>query len=192
MAELSRRRLLAGTGTVLAGGLAGCSTEEGENDGTTDGDGDGNGDDSGVETETGTETETETENGNDDSSASDGTILGDIRIENVDDGSHTVDVVVEFGDEIEHWSTHELESADGTELERDWTTEPGSFRVTARLDGDDPVQVDPETWNRAPCLELVVLVDRDGELTVLADADGEHCGDDDGDEDGSQPFDGGD
>lgn len=188
MTELSRRGLLAGTGTAFAGVLAGCSTEEGEENGDASDDADESGDEAGAETETGSETETERED--DDSSDPEGTILGDIRIENVDDRAHTVDVVVEFGDGIEHWSTHELESADGTVLERDWTTDPGSFRVTARLDGDDPVQVGPETWNRAPCLDLVVLVDRDGTLTMLADADGSQCGDGSGDESESQPFDG--
>lgn len=189
MTELSRRYLLAGAGTGIAAALAGCSTEEGDESGSGTGEGDEEGD--ADDPETGTETAGEDGDGSeDDSSDSGGTLLGDIRVENVNDRSHAVDVVVEFDDEIEHWTTHELEAGGGTTLDRDWTTEPGSFRVTARLDGADPVQVEPDTWNRPDCLELVVLVDRDAELTMLADTEGGRCGDGSGSGDGSQPFDG--
>lgn len=93
--------------------------------------------------------------------------LGDISIENVNDEGHTVDVIVEFDREIEHWSTHELEPNSGVTLERDWSTDPGEFRVTIRLDGDAFKQVTPDYFNDPPsCLTLSPIIKRDGTLKV--------------------------
>lgn len=185
MTELPRRRLLAGTGTALAGLLAGCSSSaDDDDDGETD-----------SETDT-DENETEEdfaaisdENGDDGDEADDrntdatGTVLGDISIENVHSEDHTVDIIVEFDGEIEHWTTHNLAANDGTTLERDWPTEPGSFRVMARLDDGELSQVKPARWNDPDCLSLVALIDRDGELRLLGDTDSSHC------EDGESAFD---
>lgn len=178
MPELPRRRLLAGAGTALAGALAGCSSDasddaeetEAENDTAGDGTGDADSD-----AESGS-------NGDDDASGdpeADGTALGEISIENVHDRSHTVDVIVEFDGEIEHWTTHELAAGDGTTLERDWPSEAGSFRLMARLDGADLTQVEPAEWNDPACLNLVAMIDRNGTLKLLSDTDGGPCGDGD-------------
>lgn len=110
-------------------------------------------------------------------SGGDGTaVLGDISVENLHDEGHTVDVVVEFGDEIDHWSTHELDADEGETIERDWPTDAGTFRVTARLDGGDPVQVTPSMWNDPDCLNLFVLVTREGDLELWSDTSGGPCG----------------
>ncbi|RKD93932.1 hypothetical protein [Halopiger aswanensis] len=184
MPALPRRRLLAGAGTALAGVIAGCSSDasddsdgtnpedEGENDDDGTGDADSAADSGG---ESGSSGDTDTDDGGD--SAADGTALGEISIENVHDRSHTVDVLVEFDGEIEHWTTHELAAGDGTTLERDWPTEAGSFRLMARLDGADLTQVEPEQWNDPACLNLVAMIDRSGALKMLSDTDGGPCGD---------------
>lgn len=164
--NLSRRQLLAGVGTALAGVGAGCSTVRP----TGDENGDANDtDEPEAESEVGTEAS--------------GTTLGEISVENVHGRAHELDVVVEFGGEIEHWTTAELETGEGTTLERAWSSEPGQFRVMARLDEEDPVQVRPETWNEPDCLDLLVWVDRDGELAILSDTDGSYC------ENGGEPSD---
>ncbi|SDR32437.1 hypothetical protein [Natronobacterium texcoconense] len=161
--SLSRRHLLAGAGTALAGVIAGCSTDE-------EGDGEG-----GDENEANADPETESEV----SSNPDETILGEISVENVDDQTHTIDVIVEFDGGVEHWTTHELEAGDGLDLGREWSDGAGSFRVIARLDENDPIQVNAETWNEPDCLNLLAFVDRNGDLSVLGDTDGGPCGDGD-------------
>ncbi|AEH35848.1 hypothetical protein [Halopiger xanaduensis] len=182
MPALPRRRLLAGAGTALAGVLAGCSSDASDDsDGTDSEDGnetdDGTGDGSTADSDAAPDSNDggDTDDGGD--SATDGTALGEISIENVHDRSHTVDVIVEFDGEIEHWTTHELEAGDGTTLERDWPTEAGSFRLMARLDGAELTQVEPAEWNEPACLNLVAMIDRNGALKLLSDTDGGPCGD---------------
>lgn len=182
MPELPRRRLLAGTGTALVGVLAGCSSdasddsEETESEDDTEADGTGDADST---ADSGAEPDSSGNADDGDDSAADGTALGEISIENVHDRSHTVDVLVEFDGEIEHWTTHELAAGDGTTLERDWPSEAGSFRLMARLDGAELTQVEPEQWNDPACLNLVAMIDRNGELKLLSDTDGGPCGDGD-------------
>lgn len=159
MSELPRRRLLAATGTTLTGAVAGCTGSDEDDDNTENED--GNGSDDGTE---------------DEADAPSGTLLGEIAVENLDDAQHTVDVIVEFDGEPEHWSTHTLESGNGAGLERNWSTDPGAFRVLARLDGGDPVQITPERWNEPDCVNVFVLIGRDGELTTSGDTDGGPCG----------------
>lgn len=163
MSDITRRRVLAASGVVATGAVAGCLGGSAEAD--------GNG---------------EAESG---SSAS-GTVLGNITVENLSGQSHTVDVIVEFDGDIEDWSTHELSPGDsGSELERNWPTTAGSFRVRARLDTERLTEVTPATWNDPDCLNLLVLVDRTGELGILSDPTGGPCEGDgavvvDGDENG--------
>ncbi|WP_226482125.1 hypothetical protein [Natrinema amylolyticum] len=168
MNELPRRRLLAATGTALTGAVAGCMGSDDENGDGGNGNGNGDGDES-ADPETGSET----------TEAASGTLLGEISLENLDDGTHTIDVIVEFGDGPEHWSTHELAEDSGAKLERNWPTESGSFSVMFRLDGGKPTQVTPARWNDPDCVNVFAMVDRNGELTVLSDTDGGPCGDGD-------------
>ncbi|OVE83651.1 hypothetical protein [Natronolimnobius baerhuensis] len=177
MTGLTRRRLLAGSGATLAVALAGCSdgaTDDDPEDGT-----DNENEDEGEPAETDTESETESPDETADDADNQETVLGGISIENVHSEAHTVDIIVEFDGEIEHWTTHELEAGDGTTLEQDWPSDPGSFRVLARLDDDELTQVEPAQWNGQDCLSLFALVNRNGELTMLGDTDGGHCGDGD-------------
>ncbi|MFB1065608.1 hypothetical protein [Natrinema sp. H-ect4] len=165
MSELPRRRLLAVTGTALTGAVAGCTgSDEDAGNGNGNGDGSGNGD--------GNET-------GDESGGPSGTLLGEISVENLNDESHTVDVIVEFGGDPEHWSTHELAADSGAELERNWSTEPGAFNIVFRLDGGEPTQVTPAKWNDPDCINVFALVTRNGELKILSDTDGGACGDGD-------------
>ncbi|MCU4741182.1 hypothetical protein [Natronoglomus mannanivorans] len=151
MSDITRRRILAASGVVATGAVAGCLGGSAEADG----------------------------NGDSESASSSGTVLGNITVENLADQSHTVDVIVEFDGEIEDWSTHELAADDGdSELERNWPTTAGSFRVRARLDTERLIEVTPATWNDPDCLNLLVLVDRAGELTIWSDPGGGPCGDD--------------
>ena len=158
MSELTRRHLLASGGVATMGAIAGCM----------DGSDDGNGD------------ENEAHNGDDENgepqTASSGTALGGITVENLHEEAHTVDVLVEFDREIEHWTTHELEAGDdGTNLEREWPTESGNFRVTFRIDGEEIRQITSEEWSDRDCLSLMVLILRNGDVKITADTDSAAC-----------------
>ncbi|WP_049928160.1 hypothetical protein [Halopiger goleimassiliensis] len=182
MTGIARRRLLAGTGTALAGVLAGCSGgddggngEDGTDENATDDERDA---DDEASPATGHESDVADDDAStdgDSSDAADGTVLGEVSLENVHDRAHTVDVIVEFDGHVEHWTTHDLEPSSGVTLERDWPTEPGSFRLLARR-GDELTQVEPDRWNDHDCLDLVAFIGRDGELRFLVDNDGTHCG----------------
>ncbi|WIV68310.1 hypothetical protein [Natrialbaceae archaeon AArc-T1-2] len=176
MNELTRRRAVAAVATAAVGGVAGCSgvaeeaddEPEGSDDEPTSDAGDGSGADDAESDETAAE------------SGDGGTILGELAVENLHDETHTVDVLVEFGSEIEHWSTHELAPGDaGVDLERDWPDDAGDFRVTIRTDGEEIQQVTAAKWNEPDCLNLLVLIGRDGEVRVTGDTDGGPCEDGD-------------
>ena len=173
MNKLTRRRLLAVSGVATMGAVAGCTGSSDDEEGEENG---GNGDDGNRNDDDG---------GNDDTqTASSGTVLGGISVENLHDEAHTVDVLVEFAGEIEHWTTHSLEAGgDGADVDRDWPTEAGDFRVTLRIDGDEIRQVTAAKWNDPDCLSMVVLIDRTGNVRVTGDTDAGVCATDNGDED---------
>ncbi|WP_255193737.1 hypothetical protein [Natronobeatus ordinarius] len=166
MSELTRRGLLAGAGAVTAVTVAGCLGEDDDPSTGADGldgtDATGDGD-----------AEAETEAGGDDSA---GTVLGEIVVENLDDGSHVVDVLVELDGEIEHWSTHDLEAGgEGVTIEPDWPADAGEFRLTVRLDEEEFTEVTPAQWNDPSCLAVLVLVGRDGGLRITGDTASGAC-----------------
>lgn len=154
MTELTRRRMLSAAGVAGVAAIAGCSSSADEGD---------------------------------EDDEPEGKELGEISLENVDDEEHTIDVIVEFEREIEHWSTHELtaksEENSGVTVERDWSTDPGEFRVTFRLDAGEPRQITPDYFNDPPsCLDLEGKVERTGALNVR----GGPCGSGDTDLDGEE------
>ncbi|ELZ03003.1 hypothetical protein C482_05081 [Natrialba chahannaoensis JCM 10990] len=178
MSDLPRRRLLALGGTALTGVIAGCSSSVNEDDpnGDDDSETNGTGDEDGTEPSDGNENGDETST---DTASS--TVLGDIAVENLSGSDHTVNVILEFDGEIEHWSTHELDAGDGATLNRDWDDDAGKFRVILRLDDGDPVQDTATSWNEPDCLNLLVTINRNGELTTHADTNSGPCGDGDAD-----------
>lgn len=148
MSDCTRRRLLAAGGVAAMGAIAGCSSGSADDEEEDDGE----------------------------SETAEGTLLGDVSVENLHADEHTVDVIVEFDSEIEHWSTHHLDAeSSGADLERDWPTDPGSFRVTARLDEEELTQVTPAKWNDPACLNLTIVVGRSGDFRVLSDTSGGPC-----------------
>lgn len=105
----------------------------------------------------------------------DGTRLVAASVQNQHDEPHVVDVIVEFDNAIEHWSTHELEDKTGNnniELERNWPSEAGEFRVTARLDqdGDTVVERTPEDLENPDCANLQIEVNTDGVVNIFNDS----------------------
>ena len=161
MTEPSRRRLLAATGVAAVGAIAGCLSdgddpeENGdESDGTDDDpdDSDGTGDEP-----------------TDPFADIEGTVLGDISVDNLHDEAHTVDVIVEIDGETQAWVTEELEArSGGVTLEREWD-EGGQFRVRVRLDNDRFREVTPADWNDPDCISVLVIVDAEGEVRIAGD-----------------------
>lgn len=148
MSGYSRRRLLAVGGAVTVGALAGCM-------------------DSGNTAETTPE--------------SDGPVLETIILENLNSHSHTLDIIIQWNDEIEYWNKHELDAisdSDGDSsrlLDSGWPTDPGEFQLTVRLDDGTPAQFSSTELPDRDCQNLVVLVSRDGELSILTDVSGGAC-----------------
>lgn len=104
-----------------------------------------------------------------------GTTLGSISIENLDSTTHTVDVIVQRDSEVEHWSTHELDGSEGTDIEPDWSAEPGAFQIITRLDRDELRRTSLSSFDRQDCINLTVIVGRDGGLSVLTETDATEC-----------------
>ncbi|ELY50248.1 MULTISPECIES: hypothetical protein [Natronorubrum] len=175
MNELPRRKLLAVTGTALTGAVAGCSGSDDDPDDSTEAD----------EPDTGDEADSQPSE-TDSSTSVEGTVLGDVIVDNSGETAHTVDVLVEFDREIEAWSTETLEANEDVTLDRNWPTEPGQFRVVARLDQGEPVEITPARWNDPDCLNLYVRIGREGTLTFLSDTSGGPCGDGDADIDDAE------
>jgi len=149
MSEYTRRRLLAIGGAATVAGLAGCSGAEN----TADADGS--------------------------VSASTGSVLETITLENLDDQSHTLDILFERDGEVEYWRPHELgatgEDDSSLTLRGEWPTEPGTFQLIIRLDDDTRAQFSSTQLPDRDCQNLVVLVSREGELSVLTDVSGGAC-----------------
>ncbi|WP_247003399.1 hypothetical protein [Halosolutus gelatinilyticus] len=166
MSDLSRRRLLALTGAATTAAIAGCSSDEPEDEDPESEDNQTEGvDQSDAEPDEKSETDVA------------GTVLGDITIENLHGEPHTVDVLVEFDGEFA-WETIELDGRTGAQLDRNWPSEPGSFRVIARLDQGDPVVVTPAKWNNPSCINLVTMI-RESGLSMAVGTDDGPCGSDD-------------
>jgi hypothetical protein len=151
MSEYTRRRLLAIGGAATVAGLAGCSGAENT-----------------------AETETPTEE-----SASTGPVLESISLENLNDQSHTLDIFMDWDGENEYWKTHELavngETDSSLTLSGDWPTEPGPFQLIVRLDNDTRAQFSSTQLPERDCIDLVVMVTREGELSLLTDVSGGTC-----------------
>ena len=183
MSDSTRRRLLAVTGSLGAVAVAGClgdsddEDDDPENDTQTasnvsddadDGDDEDNSDDA----------DDEDEDDEDDSEFDgvDGTVLGDISVDNLHDEDHEVDVQVEINGETQAWRTISLEAREGgVSLEREWSTDGGTFRVRVRLDGEGFREVTPSDWNDPDCLNLLVVIGGDGDLRVAGDTTSGYC-----------------
>jgi len=154
MSDYTRRRLLALGGAITAGAVAGCSGPENAAETAAEG-----------ESATGEST---------------GSVLETISLENLDDDARTVDVIAQWGDTIEYWETHELgavgEGDSSLTLDSGWPTDPGEFQLTVRLSGDDTrAGVSSTELPDRDCLDLVVLISREGELSILTDVSGGEC-----------------
>jgi len=155
MADYTRRRLLAVGGAITAGAVAGCSGPENA-------------------AETAAEGESTPE-------GSAGRALETISLENLDDEARTVDVIVQQGDTIEYWETHNLdaigEAGDSSlTLDSEWPTASGEFQVTVRLsDNDTRAGVSSADLPERECLDLVVLISSESDLSILTEVSGGEC-----------------
>ncbi|WP_290818502.1 hypothetical protein [Halovivax sp.] len=171
MHDCTRRRLLAATGAVVGtGALAGCLGDS-EDDEEPD-------DESGDDAEEATASaDDDTDDGNDDGfNGVEGTVLGDITVDNLHEENHEIDVQVEIDGSTEAWRTVELEARKGgVELEREWSSDGGNFRVRVRLDGEQFVEVTPGDWNDPDCISLLVIIGHGGDLRIAGDTTGGYC-----------------
>ena len=168
MHEPTRRHLLVGGATAGLAAIAGCLGGDDADDGADDDEVDDAGDED--DNESGSPGDT------DEQSAVNGTVLGDITIDNLDDQKHEVDVLVEIGGDTHAWVDYELEERTGSvELDREWPSDEGGFLVRVRLDRGPPVDIRPEQWNDPDCLNLVLVVDANGELRITGDTTSGFC-----------------
>lgn len=156
MSGYSRRRLLALGGAATVGAVAGCL-------------------DNGETTDTAA------------APAGEGPVLETIALENLNSRSHTLDIIIQWDDEIEYWEEHELDaitdSGDSSQLlDSGWPTEPGEFQLTVRLDDGTRERFATSELPDRDCLSLVVLVSREGELSILTEVSGGACADETDDE----------
>lgn len=155
MTAYTRRRLLALGGAITAGAVAGCSGPQNA-------------------AETAAEGESTPE-------GSAERALETISLENLDDEARTVDVIVQQGDTIEYWETHELgaigeEGDSSLTLDSGWPTAAGEFQVTVRLsDNDTRAGVSSADLPERDCLDLVVLIAGETELSILTEVSGSEC-----------------
>ncbi|ELY55113.1 hypothetical protein [Natronolimnohabitans innermongolicus] len=151
MSGISRRRLLAVSGVGLVGVAAGCTSSSDASD----------------------------ENGDEDDQTEDDahTVSGGIIVDNLDDEAHTIDLLVEFDGEIEAWETETLEGGNSATLERDWDADREGFRVTARLNEGDPIDITPSGWNESDCLSIFVRITDDERMTYSSNTSPGHCDD---------------
>lgn len=178
MTQRTRRRFLAVAGALGVGAMAGClSGDDSEPDDTSDDDADDTtADGSGDGTDDGTdESSTDSESDGDETSV-DGTVLGDISVDNLHDGSHTVDIQVELGGSMEAWVSKDVDGRTGNvSLERTWSEAEGDFNVRIRLDGEEFVEVTPDDWNDPDCISLIVVIDSSGSLRISGDTTSGFC-----------------
>jgi len=110
----------------------------------------------------------------------DGPVLETIALENLNSSSHSLDIIIQWDDEIEYWEEHELSAISDTGdssrfLEDDWPTDPGEFQLTVRLDDGTLERFHSTEFPDRDCLSLVVLVSREGELSILTEVSGGAC-----------------
>jgi len=175
MTQRTRRRILAAAGALGVSATAGClSGDESDSD---DGADDGSSDTGQTDDGTDDATDPSNESGStDESSSIEGTVLGNISVDNLHDAAHTVDVQVELNGSMESWVSKEIESRTGSvTLDRSWDGTGGEFRVRVRLDGTEFVEVTPADWNSPDCLSLIVVIDQSGALRIAGDTTGGFC-----------------
>lgn len=167
MSGIPRRRLLAVTGVGLAGAVAGCSSSDDETGDEENGD-----EDDVPEEETGSSTEV------------DDSISGKITVDNLDDTTHTIDLLVERDGTFEDWETESLEAGSSITLERSWPSDSEQFRVTTRLNEGEPVDITPSNWNDSTCLNIFVRITGDDSMTHSSNTSDVSCAGDDDSDDG--------
>lgn len=98
-----------------------------------------------------------------------GAVLAYVRVANYDDTAHTVHVLVERGDEIVHWSSHELAASEGSpvtkRLDGPWG-EPGAYTIHTRLDGADEKRSFDVEPGGADCYGVETRVESDATTSL--------------------------
>lgn len=97
--------------------------------------------------------------------------LAEVTTENLDDGPHTVGILVRHDGELVHWSTHDLDArdgnvADGAVLSCSWPSAAGSVSVVARLDDADEWRHLDLTTLGGDYYAVSVSVERRGHLVI--------------------------
>ncbi|KTG08534.1 hypothetical protein AUR64_17815 [Haloprofundus marisrubri] len=111
------------------------------------------------------------------------TQLSELHLGNSHVEAHSIDLIVRRDGELVHWTSHELDGvennvSDGETLDLSWSETPGSYVISARLDG-------AENWETfalsdlgdAPCYRLLVKIDHEGRLGIWSMATPDACGD---------------
>jgi len=110
-----------------------------------------------------------------------GSVLASVRVVNNDETAHEVHVLVERGEAVAHWSSHELGTGDeesSRRLTSGWGSEPGAFTLHVRVDDADDWETFTVGSRETACYGVEARVSGDGvSLWFRQDAPG--CADGD-------------
>lgn len=114
--------------------------------------------------------------------AGDGPVLETITLENLNNRSQTLDIIIQWDDTIEYWEEHELEAISDSGdssllLDGGWPTDPGEFQVTIRLGDGTREQFSSTELPDRDCVHLAAILSRDGELSILTEVSDSGCRD---------------
>jgi len=94
-----------------------------------------------------------------------GSVLASVRVVNNDETAHEVHVLVERGETVAHWSSHELGTDDeesNRRLTSGWGSKPGAFTLHVRVDDADDWETFTVGSRETACYGVEARVSGDG------------------------------
>jgi hypothetical protein len=94
-----------------------------------------------------------------------GSVLASVRVVNNDETAHEVHVLVERGETVAHWSSHELGTGDDESTRRltaGWGSQPGAFTLHVRVDDADDWETFTVGSRETACYGVEARVSGDG------------------------------
>ncbi|ADD05398.1 uncharacterized protein Nmag_1824 [Natrialba magadii ATCC 43099] len=108
-----------------------------------------------------------------------GTVLTEVSIDNTEQEEHTVELEIEYDDNIIHSASHTIDAADGNiaggkEVSLDLPEEPGEFIIRATVDGRT-TEANLTTQYTEGCIRVLLLINDGGEAEIFTNNAGSDC-----------------